>query len=166
MKINKMYFSTHYQASILILVKFKIYIFWFANELVIYKAKLKTGCMIHVFPLPSFTLWWRWISCKIHNIYVVLHVRVSMMKALLTLMRTTLQRQVPHRQLEDRSGVEGEAEEVVQEAVQLGSEEVEAEDGVVEVQGKEHFLDKRTCVEFWIFKLKQGHVNRYIWSGV
>ena len=48
-----------------------------------------------------------------------------MMKALLTLMRTTLQRQVPHRQLEDRSGVEGEAEEVVQEAVQLGSEEVE-----------------------------------------
>lgn len=83
-----------------------------------------------------------------------------MMKALLTLMRTTLQRQVPHRQLEDRSGVEGEAEEVVQEAVQLGSEEVEAEDGVVEVQGKEHFLDKRTCVEFWIFKLKQGHVNR------
>lgn len=59
-----------------------------------------------------------------------------MMKALLTLMRTTLQRQVPHRQLEDRSGVEGEAEEVVQEAVQLGSEEVEAEDGVVEVQGR------------------------------
>ena len=48
-----------------------------------------------------------------------------MMKALLTLTRTTLQRQVPHRQLEDRSGVEGEAEEVVQEAVQLGSEEVE-----------------------------------------
>ncbi len=49
-----------------------------------------------------------------------------MMKALLTLMRTnvTLQRQVPHRQLEDRSGVEGEAEEVVQEAVQLGSEEL------------------------------------------
>ncbi len=49
------------------------------------------------------------------------------MKALLTLMRTnvTLQRRVPRRQLEDRSGVEGEAEEVVQEAVQLGSEEVE-----------------------------------------
>ena len=61
---------------------------------------------------------------------------------------------LPHRQLEDRYRVEGEAEEVVQK----GSEEVEAEDGVVEVQ--EHFLDKRTCVEFRIFKLKQGHVNR------
>ena len=72
---------------------------------------------------------------------------------------------IPHRQLEDRSGVEGEAEEVVQK----GSEEVEAEDGVVEVQGKEHFLDNRTCVEFCIFKLKQGHVNRYLdtrkWAG-
>ncbi|KAG1924658.1 protein NYNRIN-like [Pimephales promelas] len=63
--------------------------------------------------------------------------------------------------LEDRSVVEGEAEEVVQEAVLLGSKEVEAEDGVIEVQGKEHFLDKRTCVEFCIFKLKQGHANRY-----
>ena len=38
----------------------------------------------------------------------------------------------------------------MQAAVQLGSEEVEAEDGVVEVQGKEHFLDMRTCVEFCI----------------
>jgi len=51
---------------------------------------------------------------------------------------------LPHRQLEDRSMVEGEAEEVVQEAVQLGSEEVEAKDGVVKVQGKENFLEKRT----------------------
>jgi len=59
-------------------------------------------------------------------------------------MRTTLQRQVPHRQLEDRSGVEGEAEEVAQEAVQIGSEEVEAE------EVNEHFLDKRTRVEFCI----------------
>jgi len=91
------------------------------------------------------------------------------MKALLILMRTTLPRQVidsirkqvPYRQLEDISVVEGDAEEVVQEAVLLGSEEVEAEDGVVEVQGKEHFFDKRTCVEFCIFKLKQGHANRY-----
>ena len=38
--------------------------------------------------------------------------------------------------------------EVVQEAVQLESEEVEAEYGVVEVQGKEHFLDKRTASSF------------------
>jgi len=76
---------------------------------------------------------------------------------------------LPHRQLEDRSMVEGEAEEVVQEAVQLGSEEVEAKDGVVKVQGKENFLEKRTWVEFCIFKLKQGHVNRYLdtrkWAG-
>ncbi|XP_039513146.1 NACHT, LRR and PYD domains-containing protein 12-like [Pimephales promelas] len=73
----------------------------------------------------------------------------------------SIRKQVPHRQLEDRFVVEGEAEEVVQEAVLLGSEDVEAEDGVVEVPGKEHFLDKRTCVEFCIFKLNQGHANRY-----
>ncbi|CAM4550428.1 unnamed protein product [Leuciscus chuanchicus] len=36
-------------------------------------------------------------------------------------------RQVPHRQLEDRSGVEGEAEEVVQEAVQLGYKRVDTD---------------------------------------
>ncbi|KAG1952320.1 hypothetical protein F2P79_010241 [Pimephales promelas] len=140
--------------------------------------------------------------------------------------------------------VEGEADWILQEAMHLVSEEVEAEDGVVEVQdvstrtetlfslesvllssaalarycsslftctafigcgrwrrmcpneypvsvkatfpsprrsdlstggrgflfgavvlhlsvGKEHFLEKRTCVEFCIFKLKQGHVNSF-----